>query len=529
MADLASNRKQWTSTDIELLKEHKENLKASSSDQHAEILQKAIDSIEQWQSLRTFAWTWAGHLAFWVLLLFFYPRSPQVQAIFFWNPWVRTITGFGYVGLLLTWVPFLRRRLLAPFKHQFLADADLERFSPESYFHDSEVVIQPSGKREPLLVALPRLRGQVVLEGASGLGKSMLIKYLLRHSKPLAVFLPAERCKDGVLEAIQAKLEGYARDSSFLQSIIYSGALDIYIDGLNEVNASTRARIVHFVERNFHGNILLATQRMEWTPPTTARLYVLQPLSEARVSDFLASRAPLLGEKAQLRGARYHEACERFVQRALSPEQPEESRVAMREVLSNPMDLTVVAQMLAAGHSPDLFRLRQQQYELMASDYLEVNLTEFPLKELAEESFTMRLKDQTSLSEERFGKELLRLESFKMVVRRQWKGADGEDHREWRFRHDKLQEFFIAQTFLGANNPRIVEHMDDPRFRGVYFLLALLLEPESARHLRDLLVVRAARTRDHTVSDEFVTLLEARWSTEQAQLALPKVSSATGT
>lgn len=35
-------------------------------------------------------------------------------------------------------------------------------------------------------------------------------------------------------------------------------------------------------------------------------------------------------------------------------------RVAMCEVLSNPMDLTVVAQMLAEGHSPDLFRLRQQ-------------------------------------------------------------------------------------------------------------------------------------------------------------------------
>jgi HEAT repeat protein len=526
VANLASG--QWTSTDIALLESHEKNLEKPYPVQ-AENLRSAINTIGRWQPLKTFAWTWAGHILFWALLLFAYPRSPQVQAVFFWNPWVRTITGFGYVGLLLTWVPFLRRRLLAPFKDQLLADADLERFPAESYFPDSEVVIQPSGKRETLLVALPRLRGQVVLEGASGLGKSMFIKYLLRHSKPLAVFLPAERCKDGVLEAIQAKLEGHAKDAAFLQSIIYSGALDIYIDGLNEVTADTRARIVQFVERNFHGNILLATQRMEWTPPTTARLYALQPLSDARITQFLLSREPLLGEKARLRGAEYREACERFMQRALSSEQPEELRQAMREVLSNPMDLTVIAQMLAEGHSPDLFRLRQQQYELMARDYLEVNLAEFPLKELAEESYKMRLEDRPSLPEDRFGKELLRLEVFKMVVRRQWKGPDGQEHREWRFRHDKLQEYFIAQTFLGADNPRIVEHMDDPRFRGVYFLLALLLEPESARHLRDLLVVRAAKTRDHTVSDEFVTLLEARRGAEQAQLARPKAPAATGT
>jgi len=108
-----------------------------------------------------------------------------------------------------------------------------------------------------------------------------------------------------------------------------------------------------------------------------------------------------------------------------------------------------------------------------------------------------------------------------MVVRRQWKGLNGQEHREWRFRHDKIQEFFIAQTFLGAGNPRIVEHMGDPRFRGVYFLLALLLDPEHARQLRDQLVVRAAKTRDHTVSDEFVTLLEVRREATQAQLPPP--------
>jgi hypothetical protein len=287
------------------------------------------------------------------------------------------------------------------------------------------------------------------------------------------------------------------------------------------VSADTRTRIVQFVEPKFHGNILLATQRMEWTPPATASLYELQPLTEAQVREFLFSREPLLRESARLRGAAYREACEHFLSLALSPAQPEELRQAMLEVLSNPMDLTVVAQMLAAGHAPDLFRLQQQQYELMARDYQAVNLEEFPLEAFSEEAYRMRLEDRGAIAEERFGKELLRLEAFKIVVRREWRSPDGTQRREWHFRHDKLQDFFIVQTFLGPGNARILQHVEDPRFRGVYFLLAKLLEPERARELQDRLVEHAAETHDHTVSDEFVNLLKARRRAEQVQAPPP--------
>lgn len=208
-------RNQWEHSDIKLLELHEANLKALQP-MHAETIRAAITLPERWHALRTFAWLWSGHIFFWLLLLSLYPRSPQVQAFFFWNPWVRRIMGFGYVGLLLTWVPFLRRHLLSPFQHLLLADAQLEHFSSEPYFAHSAVLLQSSGRREPLLGAIPRLRGQIVLEGASGLGKSMFIKHLLRTSKRLSVFLPAERCKPGVIEAIQTKLEGHAKDTSFL-------------------------------------------------------------------------------------------------------------------------------------------------------------------------------------------------------------------------------------------------------------------------------------------------------------------------
>jgi hypothetical protein len=203
----------------------------------------------------------------------------------------------------------------------------------------------------------------------------------------------------------------------------------------------------------------------------------------------------------------------------------------MHEVLSNPMDLTVVAQMLAVGHTPDLFHLREQQYELMAQSYREVNPAnpDFPLKKFSEEAYLMRLEDRTIIPA-LFKQELLRMEFFKMVVSRQGQAPDGKEHREWRFRHDKLQEFFIAQTFLGPDNPRRVEHMSDPRFRGVYFLLALLMEPESAKELYELLVEHAARTRDHTVSDDFVTLFKSRQRAEKAlvERASPKATTESG-
>ncbi|WP_158501545.1 HEAT repeat domain-containing protein [Vitiosangium sp. GDMCC 1.1324] len=513
----------WAQEDIPLLRVHQENLGSSSKPSRAESVAVVIDSIPPRESslLQWAAWGWAAHAGFWLLFLFVYPRSAKVQAVFFWNPWVRRLLGLGYVGLLLTWVPFLRRRLLKPFRPMLLAEAGLEHFSPQGYFGRTEVRDVSTGNREPLLEAIPRLRGQVVLEGASGMGKSMFIQYLLCHSKALAVYLPAKDCKQGVLEAIQAKLEGLARDTGFLQSLIYSGALDIYIDGLNEVAADTRARVVRFVEPKFHGNILLATQGMDWTPPVAARRYELQPLTEGQVTEFLRGREPLLGKEAKRRGAAYREACDHFLAQALWPGRTEEVRRGMLEVLSNPMDLTVVAQMLAAGHTPDLFHLQEQQYELMAREYRAVSLGEFPLEKFSEEAYQMRLEDRGAIPEERFRKELLILEDFKMVVRREWWGAEGLEGREWHFRHDKLQDFFIVQTFLGESNPRVAEHLDAPRFRGVYLQLARLLAPRQAQALRDQLVEHAAETHDHSVSDDVITLLEARWQTEQPRAQPP--------
>ena len=461
---------------------------------------------------------WLAHAAFWLVLIFAYPKSRQIQAIFFWNPWVRNIFGLGYVTFLLQWVPFLRRKLFAPFRFSLLADAGLNHFNSDTYFSESNVRELAGGDEQPIMQVIPEIKGQVILEGDSGLGKTMFLRHLLQQSKRIVVYLPATKCAEGVIEAIQKKLHGdEIKDTKFLQSLIYSGAIDICIDGLNEVNPDTRAKITQFVESHFKGNILMTTQPLEWTPPSTAKTYVMQPLKVDQIERYLLSRQPLLPKAAPVRGIAYEQACRTFLSTMLSdqtPLSPEELKTA-RTVLSNPMELTLAAWMLAGGVQPDLFNLRQQQYEQMAEEYRRTWNQDFPLKRFSEAVYQQWLVDQKALPADKFYNELLCMEDekFRMVVSRQWRDAKGDAKKEWYFRHDKIAEFFLVQTFLGKGTDaetRLLDHIGDSRFRGVYFLLATLMDLEAAKDLREKLIQYAADTKDHTVSDTFVQLLRSR-------------------
>ncbi len=504
----------WQPQDIVILETHYNNLKKAGYNE-ADSLQSVIVNLKTWQWFFNARTTILIHAAFWLALIFAYPKFPQVQAIFFWNPWVRRILGVGYVGLILTWVPFFREKLFEPFKPSLLADAGLDSFNPEAYFPNSKVKVPGVDEPVPITQVLPNIKGQVILEGDSGLGKSMYLRYLVKTSGRLVVYLPARKCDKGVIEAIQAKLHGQAQDADFLKNLIHSGALDICIDGLNEVTADTRAKICQFAESYFRGNIIMTTQPLEWTPPSTAKIYKLLPLEEPQIQQFLISRQPRLPKNAKVQGTNYEQATANFLTKALTNQQSPQELSAIEKVLSNPMDLTVVALMLSQGEYPDLFHLQQHQYQLMAAEYLQEWNQEFPLKRFSDAVYQMRLKDEQALPADEFYQVLQSLEDdkYKMVVSRQWQDEKGEAKREWYFRHDKIMDFFLVQSFLGESEEaknRLLDHMDDPRFRGVYFLLATLLPLDAAKELKEKLVQYAADTKDHTVSDTFVQLLRPR-------------------
>jgi hypothetical protein len=153
---------------------------------------------------------------------------------------------------------------------------------------------------------------------------------------------------------------------------------------------------------------------------------------------------------------------------------------------------------------------------------------DFPLKQFSDTVYTMRLTDQDSIPATDFGDELEIMEELKMVIARTSREVTSDsahpsganpngDTRTartlWNFRHDKILEYFLVQQFLG-NTPeveeRILKHLDDPRFRGVYFLLADLLPLKEAQALRETLIQYAVDTQDHTVSDRFIELLRPR-------------------
>ena len=108
------------------------------------------------------------------------------------------------------------------------------------------------------------------------------------------------------------------------------------------------------------------------------------------------------------------------------------------------------------------------------------------------------------------------MERHKMVMK-YFLDEDSKPRTEWHFRHDKIADFFVAQTFLGPDNDKPVKHLGDVRFRGVYLQLARLLPLDDARALERRLIDYAADTQDHTVSDAYIQLLRSRRDERQPE------------
>jgi len=516
---------QWQSDDIVLLEQHYKNL-SNAKFNSADSVKAAIDSLAIWKWFNTAKTVMAIHLGFWVALIFLYPKSPTIQALFFWNPWVRKIVGLGYVNALLITVPFLQRRLFAPFQKGLRQAAGLDQFDPTAYFQESRVKrsLWTAGKETeeilPLTAAIPSLKGQMLLQAPSGFGKTMFLRHLIKNSpQRTIVFLTATECAQAkdhdVIQAIQAKLPIAASDPNFLKSLIYSGAVDICIDGLNEINAEAQASIKQFLSSYTKGNIILTTQPLsDKNPPQSAQLYRLLPLDDEQISRFLTSRHP---ENAILQGTGYHQACEAYLKEVLHPAQPPVDMTAIRRVLSNPMDLDTVAEMLANKERPELFRLQQQLYDRMATDYADHNNGySFPLKPVAQLAYDMRLSDQNRLPKDQLAQDAIDLmEKHKLLTPKSG---------SWQFRHDKIWDFFIVQKYLedpqaAYEELRATERMRDTRLRGVYLQLATELELAIAQALEKALFAYASSTGDHTTSDPFRRQLDSRLQTSAAILS----------
>ena len=496
-----ASRGSWRPADRPLLKAHADNL-ANVNSPGAAALREAAREQDAWAAAVNGGRVALVHLAIWLGVLLAYPYSAFVRSRVFYSPWVRKGLGVWYVGVIMVSVPWVRNRLLQPFRESMRGD--LGEPNAQAYFDDSDVIESGSKNRQKLSAAIAGIRGHVMLEGDSGLGKSMFLRQLIRREKNNVVFLPAESCAQGVIAGIRQYLPNQPMDDAFLLSVIHEGGLAVVIDGLNGVSPATRAHVSAFVSgapRPPH--VLIATQPIDWKPAIGARTFSLQPLSRDQISAFLLTKKPL----AQAGDKTFVQRCEAFLQEAFSSALSTEERASADRVLSNPMDLTFVAQVIAAQEAPNLFRLQKQQYDQMAVEYQSLNIQPFPLEAFSEWLYELRLSDQPSLSAERFPDALARLEAHKMAGSRQSRVGDTVV-TTWHFRHDKILDFFLRDAF--TRKERTAAHLDDPRFRGVYFMLAAELPLAEAAELREQLIQHASQTKDHHLADSVIGILRLR-------------------
>jgi hypothetical protein len=233
--------------------------------------------------------------------------------------------------------------------------------------------------------------------------------------------------------------------------------------------------MIQFMIQSSRGNILVTTQPMEWTPPATAKIYVIQPLRRDQIEHFLIGCYQMFFDHISIPHSEYAEACKGYLASVLDESQPQRSLNSVQHILSNPMNLTMVALLGAYGKRPDPLHLQEQYYQMMAAEYERMYRgRSFPLLQFSERVYQMRLNDEASLSQYRFPNEITCMEHYEMVCSRQSFDVDGNLKTEWYFRHEKIIEFFIAQALLSYKDHRIARHAKEPRFQGVYALLKTL-------------------------------------------------------
>ncbi|MCP4129748.1 MAG: leucine-rich repeat domain-containing protein [bacterium] len=449
-----------------------------------------------------------------LILIQLYPRSEKLRDFISLTGWKKFIT--YSVKFTIIFLPPLRHKLISPFIETLMDEANLAKSAREETYYPGSNVTEITGEDEtelkPISAAIRGIEGIIVLKGLSGLGKTMFVKNKLRAAKEnflktrkIPVFLPARECKNGVIEAIQYRLrDSIIDEEKEIRKLVSNKTMIIFIDGLNEVDQGTRNEITRFLKDCDKGNILITTQLIDWQEPANAAVYKLMPLEENQIEEYLLTYENTYVEKED-RKDEYRTNCLKWVEQIKN----ELTTPAAARILSNPVDLRIVAQLLAKGeklNEIDIFNLQEKQYDIMAERYKDQNND----RGFRQELFSKDIFNWTLNSEDYFlpgdlvdayGPELTVMSSLKMIL--------GTDKKLY-FRHDKIKVFFLVKTFIKNRFWEDKENFSITRFNDVYFELGNRLPKEDAVKLGGLLASYAADTKDHSVSDEYIKIVRDR-------------------
>jgi hypothetical protein len=379
---------------------------------------------------RWITWSLIGWAAFWAAFLVAFPWS-RTQAIFLWNPRVRGLLSLWFVPLLLLLLPPLRRSLLAPFRDDLLAGARISDLPDLGYFEQFRSRLDggsPALTRDHLL----RLRGTVVIRAGAGLGKTSALRWLAAQVNRPVAFLSARECADGVDVAI-ARLVRDVQETGFVRSMVHTGSLVVIIDGLNEVSAETREKVGTFARDMSKGDVVMATQPIEWKPPQHAHVLDLLPLDRDEAEQFLASRPIGKDERQPCHGNDYFQAVATFLDRGFDKAPSEDARHIAELMLSNPFDLSLAADLLAQGSMPQATALIDEAFRPAdvgsptQPGYRSVTGQPFPLERFAQHAINMRLEDRNWFKSDEFPAEISCLLERRLLVNRAVRGYRGKN------------------------------------------------------------------------------------------------------
>jgi hypothetical protein len=148
--------------------------------------------------------------------------------------------------------------------------------------------------------------------------------------------------------------------------------------------------------------------------------------------------------------------------------------------------------------------MMEQYVCVTADDYERHSLSRFPWAVLCKRAFEGRQAGSREIDAAELDADLVAL----FVARKVLLTRDGTK-RTYFFRHDRVQDYFVARYFLAE--PQAVEsYLADVRFTGAFLALADMLPESEAVCLGGELALSAARRKDHSVVDPYVLRMERR-------------------
>jgi hypothetical protein len=495
----------WDSENITILENARKIFKNSNSI-YTELLANRIRNFNVKKNVKYPFVILICHLTFWCALIFLYKRSKIVQTFFFWNKWSRRLFGLFYVEMLIKWVPFLRKILFSPFIENMKSDLSYIN-SGNSPFYENIRTKRDDKKYNDIWSLRDDFTGKILIESESGKGKTSIFAFLIQNSNNLSVYLPAWRCVDGVLIAIQEKILGPINQDSFLRDLIYSGTIDIYIDGVNEVTPDICEKIRKFAESNFAGNIFIATQPFNWIKPSGFKRIHITSMSKIQIIEYLNIKGGVYYGKNSIEIDSYKKQCEDYIGNIFSNNYEDE----FIDIISNPMELDTIAFLIANKISPDPFNLYEQQFKLVEKAYRTNNFGKsFPLEEFADYIYDLKNSNQHVLDKNEYSLEFKFLYKHRIIVPYPKASLNDDKNESWVFRHDKLKDFFVAISFILSSNNKIETHINQTSFSGVYLFLAYKLPYNEAFKLREKIIQNAVDSKNHHMSDLIVKALRIR-------------------